>query len=306
MPRILVVDDSPVDRRMVGGLLEKRPDWTIAFAEHGGKALEMIAASPPDLIVTDLMMPEVDGLQLVAAVKKTYPLVPVILITSKGNEEIAVKALKLGAASYSPKSALAQDLVETVQSVLAVSSEKRTSARLMRCMTGAQCSFVIRNDANLIPVLVGYLQEDAERMGICDEGERVRVGVALDEALVNALYHGNLEVRSELRDTDGKAYAALVRQRASQPPYCVRQIYVTVTMTATEATITIRDEGPGFDPSRLPDPTDPANLEQLGGRGVLLMRTFMDEVTYNESGNQVTMIKRAARAASDTTESENR
>ncbi len=279
---------------MVGGLLKKQPDWQIEFAEHGGQALEMLAASQPELIITDMMMPVVDGLQLVAAVKKQYPLVPVILITSKGSEDIAVKALKLGAASYSPKSALAQDLVETVQGVLAVSSEKRTSARLMSCMTDAHCSFVLNNDANLIPALVDYLQEDAQRMGICDEGERVRVGVALDEALVNALYHGNLEISSELRDTDGKAYVALVRERTSQPPYCERRIHVTAKMSPTEATITIRDEGPGFDPSRLPDPTDPVNLEHLGGRGVLLMRTFMDNVIYNETGNQVTLIKRAA------------
>jgi anti-sigma regulatory factor (Ser/Thr protein kinase) len=59
-----------------------------------------------------------------------------------------------------------------------------------------------------------------------------------------------------------------------------------------EATFVIQDEGPGFDPASLPDPTDPENLDKVSGRGLLLMRTFMDEVSYNDRGNQVTMIKR--------------
>jgi anti-sigma regulatory factor (Ser/Thr protein kinase) len=55
----------------------------------------------------------------------------------------------------------------------------------------------------------------------------------------------------------------------------------------------IRDEGPGFDPASLPDPTDPENIEKACGRGLLLMRTFMDKVDYNRTGNQVTLTKRA-------------
>ena len=58
-----------------------------------------------------------------------------------------------------------------------------------------------------------------------------------------------------------------------------------------KAVFTIRDEGPGFNPSTLPDPTDAANLEKPGGRGVVLMRTFADEISYNETGNEVTLVK---------------
>jgi len=57
-------------------------------------------------------------------------------------------------------------------------------------------------------------------------------------------------------------------------------------------TIVVRDDGPGFDPAEVPDPTVPEMLERASGRGMLLMRTFMDEVRYNKAGNEVTMIKR--------------
>ena len=54
----------------------------------------------------------------------------------------------------------------------------------------------------------------------------------------------------------------------------------------------VRDEGLGFDPSLLPDPTDPANLGKVSGRGLLLIQTFMDHVEHNATGNEITMVKR--------------
>ena len=63
-------------------------------------------------------------------------------------------------------------------------------------------------------------------------------------------------------------------------------------MSPDEARFVIRDEGPGFDLSKLPGRGDPEGLEDKGGHGLLLMQTFMDEVTFNARGNEVTMLKR--------------
>ena len=59
--------------------------------------------------------------------------------------------------------------------------------------------------------------------------------------------------------------------------------------------VSIRDEGDGFDPSKLPDPTDPENLDRPCGRGVMLMRAFMDDVRYNATGNEVTLVRKRIR-----------
>jgi len=292
MATILVVDDSAVDRRLVGGLLQGDADWEVDYAEHGAEALAKIERAVPDLVVTDLMMPEMDGLQLVAAVRSRFPLVPVILITSKGSEEIAVEALHRGAASYVSKRTLAKKLANTVQRVLALSSRRRSHSRLMEYMTGSHSSFALNNDSSLFGPLVTYLQEEVARMGLCDETECTRVGVALEESLVNALYHGNLDVDPELRERDEGAYYSMVEEHRSRAPYRDRKIHVQATLSRDEANVVVGDEGSGFDPSTLPDPTDPANLEKVSGRGVLLMRTFMDEVVFNERGNVITLTKR--------------
>jgi CheY-like chemotaxis protein len=291
MTTILVVDDSAVDRNLVVGLLGKDPSFKVDCAINGRDALAKMEMEIPDLVVTDLIMPEMDGLSLVSAVRQRFRLVPVILMTSKGSEELAVQALDAGAASYVPKRILAQRLLDTVHNVLAVSWRRQGHIRLMGSMTESESTFVLENDPNLIGPLVTYVQEDCTHIGLCGATERTRLGVALEEALTNALYHGNLEIGSELREHDEKAYWALAKQRVQEEPYRDRRIHVTARMSRDRGVFDIRDEGPGFDPSSLPDPTDPANLEKVSGRGVLLMRAFMDDVRFNEVGNCVTLVK---------------
>jgi len=292
MTNILIVDDSPVDRQLVGKLLEADSEFDLDFAVDGAEALEKMDHHAPDLVITDLMMPRVDGFELVTQSRSLYPLVPVILMTSRGSEEIAVRALQKGAASYVPKNELARELLETVHGVLEVAQRKKRQSKLMACLEGQEHRFVIPNDRDVLSPLVGYMQEAIADIGVCDEADRMRVGIALDEALVNALYHGNLGMSSKLREKDFDEYQRQAELRATLEPYKDRQIHVTATLDRDEARFTIRDEGEGFDPDSLPDPTDPANLEKVSGRGVLLIRTFMDDVQFNDLGNQITLIKR--------------
>ena len=292
MPTVLIVDDSAIDRNLAGGLLRKVPGLQVDFAVDGLDAWKQLTIHPPDLVLTDLIMPEMDGLELVAKVVSQYPLIPVILMTGRGSEETAVRALKLGAASYVPKSVLASLLVETVENVLEASREEQCEIRLMDCLTRSETSFQLGNDATMIGPLVNYLHRTIRTVGLCDQANGIRVCVALEEAINNALFHGNLEISSHLRTSDSQAYQQLVQQRSQASPFRERTIHVQAKFTKQAATFIVRDEGPGFDLQSLPDPTDPENLEKASGRGLLLMRTFMDSVEFNRAGNEVTMVKR--------------
>src|SRR5205823_6004863 len=151
------------------------------------------------------------------------------------------------------------------------------------------CRLELGNDPDLVPQVVAYFQDHLVRMGVCDGNAKVRVGIALEEALLNAIYHGNLEVSSDLRQDGGDAYQRLAARRREEEPYSPRRVRVRARLDGGQVRFVIRDEGPGFDVSKLPDPADPVNLLKLSGRGVLLIRTFMDEVAYNDRGNEVTM-----------------
>jgi len=292
MSMVLVVDDAAGDRSMIQGLLASEADLEVQLAAQGAEALAAMARRLPDVVITGLLMPEMTGLELVATIRRQYPQIPVIVMTSRGSEEIAAEALRLGAASYIPKRLLAHYLRDTIREVLSVAAPALSQARIWEAITESSTVFSLENDAALFGPLVAYLQERAGQMGICDHADRTRVGIALEEALSNALYHGNLEIGSQLREADADSYYALMERRRREAPYQQRRIAVEAKFTRREARFSIRDGGAGFDPSALPDPTDSANLEKTSGRGILLMRAFMDEVIYNAAGNAVTLVKR--------------
>ena len=295
MATVLVVDVSPFDRQLVRGLLQQNTDWTVSFAGDGAAALDSIRTSPPDIVVTDLQMPEMTGLELVTVVRKSFAQIPVVLMTGKGSEEIAVEALHAGAASYVPKRALSTMLVDTVRRVLASFQEDRHRSELMKRAIVRAESFEIENDVNLLLSLSRHLQQTLGEAWSLDRTDRLRIGTALEEALLNALYHGNLGVRSELKEIDHDEFYRQANQRRVTLPWSDRRIRVQVRLTLQEMEVSIRDEGDGFDPSKLPDPTDPENLDRPSGRGVMLMRAFMDEVRYNATGNEVTLVRKRAR-----------
>ncbi len=244
-------------------------------------------------MLTDLQMRPIDGLQLVSAIREKYCRVPVILMTSQGSEEIAFRALQVGAASYVPKRFLHDTLRGAVGKVLEAAFEGSHYQKAMECLASSERVYSVPNDPAYFHPLIVHFQEECVALGICDDADRVRMGVGLGEALANAMFHGNLELNSSLREVDGDAYHALAEARRRESPYRDRRIEIEVRLARGSAVFTIRDEGRGFDPSSLPDPTDPANLEKVSGRGILLMQAFMDEVAFNDRGNEVTLVKQA-------------
>ena len=254
--------------------------------------------------MTDLVMPGMDGLELIEAVRQRYPLVPVVMMTSQGSEEIAVTALEKGAASYVPKRILSRRLPETVNRILEVSREEKEQARLMERLVADECAFVLENDVRLIATFVRYLRLGLRGVGLCEESDHMRISIAVEEALLNAYYHGNLEVDSQLREGDGNEFLELARQRREEIPYRDRRISIKATYSDSEAVFVIRDDGEGFDATQIPDPTDPDNLLRPSGRGLLLMQSFMDELRFNDIGNEVTLIKRRNGKISDSSDTD--
>ncbi|HEX9886407.1 MAG TPA: ATP-binding protein [Longimicrobiales bacterium] len=123
------------------------------------------------------------------------------------------------------------------------------------------------NDVRSIERAVDYV---VQRCDACDEYARLlrlNLRVGLTEALSNAMLYGNAE-------DPGK------------------KVRIEVTVGESAITARITDEGCGFDPRAVPDPTAPQNLTRTCGRGLFLMRQLLDDVSYNSTGNSVTLILR--------------
>ena len=168
MTSILVVDDSAVDRRLVGELLERKFECSVDYAVNGVEAMARLKDVAPDLVVTDLTMPEMNGLDLVTAVRKHFPAIPIILMTAYGSETLSIEALEQGAASYVPKSRLADKLPDTAKEVLTLAKADRCHAKLITCLDETRFTFTLDNDPSLVDPLVDLVQQMVSGMGLVD------------------------------------------------------------------------------------------------------------------------------------------
>jgi DNA-binding response OmpR family regulator len=277
----------------VRDLLAADDELEVEETADADAALDRLREDSFDVIVTDLVMSGDDGLDLVREINEGFPGVPVVLVTARGSEELVVRALRAGAASYVPKNLLEQYLDDVVQGLLENADSRRKRTRALMSLVESRSVFELENDRRLFGPLIGYIRETLAGLGSWDEGRLMHITVALEEALVNAAEHGNLELESSLRNEDRDANFRLAEERRDASGYAERRVRLEVTLKPKEARFVVSDQGGGFDPGTLPDPTDAENLLRPSGRGVLLMRALMDDVEFNPRGNQVRLTKRA-------------
>ncbi len=293
MPRVLVVDDSATDRVLAGRLLQQQNEFEVSFANNGREALEALRGGAPDAIVSDLQMPEMNGLELVSAVRRDFPSIPVVLMTARGSESIASEALRCGAASYVPKVSLGDHLRDTVRRIVGAARADRMHSRLMHSLDECDCRFRLRNDAELIEPLIAHIQELLRCLPLEDEGERLRVGLAVKHAVLIAHHHGNLELPLDGGLADRDFYEQSTARR-HESPYSSRTISVSAHVSPEQAVFTIRHDGPGIPFSRLSKDLPNAAIDHSWLSGFVLMPTVMDDIRYAEDGMEIGLLKKAA------------
>jgi len=294
---VLVVEDSPVQAKHIDFIL-REAGYEVETVPHGIAALLSIRRRIPSAVITDMHMPEMNGLDLVQTLRTEFPNIPVIMTTDRGTEELAVQALRAGASSYIPKRNLARDAVPILEEILSVTASQQKRSEFLSRMTTAEYRFTLENNPDLIAQVVQQVETLLTSMQLFDESEQLRIGMAVHEATVNAMVHGNLEVSSELKLGDWDAYHDMIAKRAKERPYSERRVYVTIRGDRSGSLeIRVLDEGRGYDPRSLPDPTEADNLGLSCGRGLLLIRTFFDEVRFNPKGTEIIMVKRRKASA---------
>ncbi len=129
---------------------------------------------------------------------------------------------------------------------------------------------VMPSDIEYVPVLEAAVARVARDLNF-DEDSVELLGVALVEGAMNAIKHGN---KYDL----------------------TKRVHLTVTVDSVQLTIKIRDEGAGFDPGDVPSPFEGDNLFRDSGRVILMMNAYMDEVSHNSDGTELTLRKKRPEA----------
>jgi len=270
--RILVVDDEEHMRTLMYQFLTTA-GYRAVVAADGREALAKFRRQPFDLLLSDVKMPELDGLKLLRAVKDLNPRVPVVLISGYADIEMVVEALKAGAENFLPKPVKLNHLAKVVEQCLGFATR---GSRFPVSLPQIQQITELRTPSapEYIREIIYQLAASAVAVGFCQYDLDTNIKLVLHEAITNAMEHGNGW------DQD-------------------KQVAIRAEADREFFRVSIADQGPGFDLASLDDPVDKDPLAERG-RGIFLMKAVMDEVTFTAPGNQVILCKfRACAPKSD-------
>ncbi len=200
-------------------------------------------------------------------IRSRYPLLPILLLADGCSPELLQRAIQSGANHFVGDLSQREQVAGAVERLLQFRLEHLRYIKVLPHMKST-VELELPSDLELLGGAVYYLTEELFKHGLISL-EQINVKIALVEALTNAIEHGNR--------FDKK-----------------KKVSVRATFDPERAVFDIRDEGKGFDFRALPDPTQKEFLFRPRGRGVYMMRQFMDEVIYHEPGNHVTLIKKRA------------
>ncbi len=174
MAKVLLVEDSPTQAVEIRMLLEEGAHQ-VMHVGNGRMAIDVLEQHPIDIVVTDLEMPEMNGLELVEAMQLGFEHIPAVLVTARGSEDLASQALQKGAAGYVPKNHLQKLLNDTITDVLGVIRSDASFAKLIATLQKNVFVFDLPNDPELISSVGGIVDAGHSRDG---PDQRIRTGAS--------------------------------------------------------------------------------------------------------------------------------
>ncbi|WP_372722535.1 response regulator [Novipirellula sp.] len=298
MASILLCEDSPTHTVLMQTLLEDDAH-EVRCAQDGREAMASIAEHMPELVVTDLRMPNMNGLELVQALVSEQSQLPTVVVTARGSEDLAVDALALGAVNFVPKNSLNMLLNPVVRQTIAYSGSDRFSQPLSGQLRSPEFYFKLGNYIESINPATQIVIQALAASGKLNPTNRIRIGMAVASALFNAICYGNLELSDEdpivakviAGDTDSQAE---LMKLAASDRYRKRSVHLKVSGGDKDTRISVSHDGNGRLARFNPAPGTPESFELEQCRGMMLITSFMDEVMFNSGFSEVVMVKHHA------------
>ncbi len=288
--KVLLVEDDPSSRLYLESLLEIN-NISVRVAENGIDGLNVFDEYLPDIVITDIQMPLMDGIELLETIKQKKPETVVIITTAFGSERYAIQALRLGASNYLKKPVTGNDLIPILRKYNKILFDK--PQKFDECGKITNRTFRLEFQARMdnIPQIVDKLM--SETGYLFTDRIRFDMEMGLVELITNAIEHGCYEITySEKRKAlESNTLEMIYAEKLNSLQYQNLKIIVEYTYETDFSTWTIIDNGKGFEYKNLPDPTNDENLEQLSGRGIFITGFLFDERTYSGRGNVVTVKK---------------
>ena len=290
--KVLIADDDPALVFFLNEVI-RNSGHTPFSASDGREALRIFEAEQPEIVLSDLRMPEIDGLSLLEKVRKQNPETFFVVLTGWGSEEEAVRALQLRASNYLIKPVRHEVISQLINKYSQILAGRLLRSQISRMVQRREMSLRIDNRISLVSEVGDYLL--AQTDDLLDQTSRFGIHLGLFELIMNAIEHGNMEINFEekrrLLQSGPDRLSDAYERRLKDPALAARRVTIEFKMSGTRLEWVIQDEGPGFDYRSLPNPLAPENFEAVNGRGVFLAGFQFDELTFLGAGNKVRAVK---------------
>ncbi|HNW35211.1 MAG TPA: response regulator [Candidatus Ozemobacteraceae bacterium] len=290
--RVLIADDEPMLRDIMRELVAMR-GHEVLLAVDGKEAFEIFQKEKPDLVISDIVMPRMDGLKFLSEIRQLDQDTLVVMTTGLGKEEFTLEALRLRANDFIKKPIEPSVLFPLLDKYAGIVESRTRLTETLSFCTRRSSTMKIGNRMELIPMIAQRLI--IETCEMIPHDQRLGLKIALVELLANAIEHGNLNITCQEKQAameeslDG--IDKLREERLRKEEFAQRNVTIEFTMDQESCEWIITDEGLGFDFNTLPNPLDPENLTQPNGRGIFLARLNFEQLEFIGKGNTVRVRK---------------
>lgn len=295
--KILVVDDQQQILDFLREILSTE-GFEVLTASNGVDALNLYQEHRPAFTLTDISMPQMNGIELLKQIKGLNAEAVVMLMTGDGAETWAVEALRGGAVNYFNKPVDIKEMLNTIQRYASLAAGYDFELYAPDFLRKEDLSLELKNDLGQINHAVQLIVNRCRSIFPLNDIFLIRFGIY--EMLINAVEHGNLGITydEKTRALEENRLNELIQERCAMPDRARRRVNVDCNISPAGIVCMISDEGAGFDHSIYSSIKDPGQLfEELGtslhGRGIMLTCLQFDKVEFNEIGNSVRIEKRA-------------
>ncbi len=295
--RILFLDDEEMIRDLFREIFGIIHDLTLIG--NAEEALEVCKDKSFDLIITDVRLPKMSGIDFISRLRDKEINTPFIVITGNQDIEISIRALRLGAVDFFIKPFRMDAIRHSLQKFenLFIFSQELISKNHFQ-LTHSKQNFAIKPSLKNLNQYVNLVMRSISLIPGIHTDDILSIKLALYELLGNAIEHGfagiSYEHKASLLSSDVD-YVDHVDQICSNINECV---LLEIGFEDQKVYVSLKDRGAGFDPSKVPDPVTDPNASYLSGRGIFLARMNVDELVYNDIGNEVSFSKTLKRANS--------
>jgi hypothetical protein len=270
----------------------------LRFLKSAGSALEFLNYDMPEIVIIDFSNkgPDLDYLLKQITTDpwlNTFAIVGLYDENVDNEEELLERLREINVVNIIEYANIKANLVKTLRIIeenRQIVLRRDVSEKLVEKIDG---SFEIDNDPFAVSSYSNLIVICLFNNGYIDKKIKTSLFIAFNELIMNGIEHGNCKIPYDEKSVflaKGGDISTLIAEKCKNPEVAKKRVYLEYAITPAKSQFKIRDEGDGFDWQNVKNPLDSKNIYELHGRGILMTKHFVNDMQYNEKGNEVTFV----------------